>query len=606
MLGLSRKLAQPQRVGAARHVHMSASEALVETLARHNVDKIWGIVGSAFIDPLDLFPAAGIKFIDVQHEQNAVHIADAYARVTGKNGIVLAQNGPGVSHQVSGIATAFYNHAPVTIITPQAGTPSIGLGGFQEIDQMPMFANMTKWQVHVPNASRVGSLTSEALNRAVQYRGPTQVNIPRDYFYDAGDFATGQPWAVTKPVPSSQDLEQIVSMLRSHKKIAIIAGYGVLDSEPVARLAELIGAPVCTSYLHNDVFPADHPLFMGALGYMGSKAAMKSIEAADVVLALGTRLNPFGTTAQYGMQYWDASKPLIQIDIDPASLGRSCSPTLACVGDASRTADALVAHITQSGFADSFHPTANAQWKKEWDDELERTSQPVEGSDEIRPKTLLLSIKNALKGLNKPIVTTDIGHCCSQALSYLEFQHPNSLLTAGTYGSCGTAIPAALGARWATQERDIVALVGDGAALMQCINELATAKRNKLGITVVVFKNRQWGAEKLNQLIWTDSRIVASNIEDPISIAGVARSFGAEGHYVQTIAEFEEMFAKSVEDQRNGITTLLEVEVSEEMGAPFRSDAMKPTLRNLDKYKHLTTTESRFIHESSPADEHKV
>ena len=570
---------------------MSASEALVETLVRHNVERVFGIVGSAFIDPLDLFPAAGIQFVDVQHEQNAVHMADAYARQTGKHGVVMGQNGPGISNMVTGIATAYMNHSPVTVISPQSGSGSLGKLGFQEVDQMPMFSNITKYQAHVPNSARIPELVGRAFNVAAQQMGPTQVNIARDMFYDAHDYPEIRaPEKRAFEVPCPNDLARIVDMLNEAKCPMIVAGYGCRDVGPVQRLAEQLKCPVATTYLHNDVYPSTDPHFVGPLGYMGSKAAMRSVADSDCILALGTRLNPFGTTKQYGIDYWDPHKPLIQVDRNPDALGVSCSPLIAVCADASESAAEIEKGLITS------RPNASipfTRYKNEWKLELAESSVQLPENPSLRPKAILRTLALEMQHMRDPVVTTDIGHCCSQALSYLEFSRARSLLTAGTFGSCGTAIPFAMGSRMADPDRPVIALVGDGAANMQGINECLTATRYGLGVTIVVFRNNVWGAELLNQLIWTDARAVGTVIDNP-PIHKIAQAFGCLGVRVGELDDFTKELRLSVERQQEGRTTLIEVDCSSEMGAPFRSDAMRCPERLLPKYAHLSTLSADF------------
>lgn len=578
---------------------MSASEALVETLVGFNVDRVFGIVGSAFIDPLDMFPAAGIDFIDVQHEQNAVHMADAYARQTGRPGVVVGQNGPGITNMVTGVATAFMNHAPVVVLSPQAGSDSFGKRGFQEIDQMPMFSNITKYQVHVPNAARIPELVGRAFDRAEQLRGPTQVNISRDMFYEVHDHVIGAPMDRVAEVPCPSAVAEMAERVAAAERPVILAGYGCTDTEPIARLASRLACPVATTYLHTDAFPCNNPHFVGSLGYMGSKAAMRSVYDADLVLALGTRVNPFGTTPQYGMAYWDADKPLVQVDRNPEALGVSCRPVMAVCADASETAAALDAALDAAGHTESAAAIPFEQYRDEWRRELAETSQQPDGDGALRPKAVLQTLRGVLDGLDRPVVTTDIGHCCSQALSYLEFEQPRSLLTAGTFGSCGTAIPFALGARMAEPDRPVFALVGDGAVNMQGINELLTATRYGLGVTIVVFRNNVWGAELLNQLIWTDARAVGTVIENP-PIYKIAQAFGCDGVEVRTLDELDAELVAAAARQHDGRTTLIEVHCTPEMGAPFRSDAMRCPQRYLPKYQHLTTSDAQYGRQFEP------
>ena len=325
---------------------------------------------------------------------------------------------------------------------------------------------------------------------------------------------------------------------------------------------------------------------------------MKCVKDSDLVIAIGTRLNPFGTTPQYNMPYWDPSKPLVQIEIDQHMIGNSCNPTLGVHGDGSETTKKVYEYIKSKGGVvegtrESKIPFA--EYRNEWEEERYDRTLEVDGkTGRLPPKMVLRTFGKVLKSLDAPIVTTDIGHCCSQSLSYLEFNQPNSLFTAGTFGSCGTSIPMAVGARFADSKRPIFALVGDGAVNMQGINELLTCKRNGLGITIVCFRNEIWGAELLNQLIWTDARAVGTEIDNP-SISRIAEAFGAIGVTVDGSEEnFEKALLESIERQKQGETTLIEVMCTPNMGAPFRSDAMRCPERHLEKYKHLTTKNADY------------
>src|SRR5258708_6281917 len=170
---------------------MGPSEALVEVLAANGVKHVFGIVGSAFMDALDIFPAAGIKFVPVAHEQGAIHMADGYARASGRHGVCIAQNGPGVTNFVTAVAAAYWAHSPVVFITPETGSMSLGLGGFQETEQLPIFSKITKYQGHVNNPRRMAEIAARCFDRAMLELGPTQLNIPRDFFY--GEFETTIP-----------------------------------------------------------------------------------------------------------------------------------------------------------------------------------------------------------------------------------------------------------------------------------------------------------------------------------------------------------------------------------------------------------------------------
>ena len=336
---------QPNRTVTQGVQRMTPSEAFVETMVAQGVTDIFGIVGSAYMDALDIFPAAGIRFIPVAHEQGAVHMADGYARVSGRHGVCIGQNGPGVTNFVTGVAAAYWAHSPVVMITPETGSMTMGLGGFQETEQLPIFSKITKYQGHVMNPKRIAEITARCFDRALLEMGPTQLNIPRDFFYGDIEVEIPQPIRIGRGAGDEAALDEAARILAEAKFPVILAGGGVIFADGMKEaiaLAELLHAPVANSYLHNDTFPASHPLWCGPLGYQGSKAAMKLISQADVVLALGSRLGPFGTLPQYGLDYWPKKAKIIQIDTDAKMLGLVKPISVGINGDAKAAAAALM------------------------------------------------------------------------------------------------------------------------------------------------------------------------------------------------------------------------------------------------------------------------
>src|SRR5436189_471394 len=227
---------------------MGPSEALVETLAANGVTHVFGIVGSAFMDALDIFPAAGIQFVPVAHEQGAIHMADGYARASGRHGVCIAQNGPGVTNFVTGVAAAYWAHSPVVSITPETGSMTMGLGGFQETEQLPIFSKITKYQGHVNNPKRMAEIASRCFDRALLEMGPTQLNIPRDFFYGDIECEIPTPIVIERGAGGEQALDVAAELLASAQFPVIVSGGGVIAGDASAaavRLAELLQAPVC-------------------------------------------------------------------------------------------------------------------------------------------------------------------------------------------------------------------------------------------------------------------------------------------------------------------------------------------------------------------------
>ena len=575
---------------------MGPSEALVETLAAQGVTHVFGIVGSAFMDALDIFPAAGIRFVPVAHEQGAVHMADGYARASGRHGVCIAQNGPGVTNFVTGVAAAYWAHSPVVFITPETGSMTMGLGGFQETEQLPIFSKITKYQGHVNNPRRMAEIAGRCFDRAMLEMGPAQLNIPRDYFYGEFETAIPSPMRIAHGAGDAAALDAAADLLAAAQFPVIVAGGGVITAGATleaTQLAEALGAAVCSSYLHNDAFPASHVLAAGPLGYQGSKAAMKLIARADVVLALGTRLGPFGTLPQYGLDYWPREAKIIQIDADPRMLGLVKPILVGIHADARAAAAALLVRLKTrrlTGAGSRAERLARiAAEKSDWEAELtgwtqERDPYSLEVSARskyMHPRQMLRALEQALPA--GAMVSTDIGNICSVANSYLRFDAPRSMFAAMSFGNCGYAFPVICGAKVAAPERPAFAYVGDGAWGIS-FNELLTVGREKIGVTPIVFNNGQWGAEKKNHVDFYSRRYQGVNLENP-SWAKVAQAFGCEGVTVERLADVGPALRAAAEAQREGRTTVLEMMVTQELGDPFRRDALSKPVRHLAKYQ---------------------
>ena len=585
---------------------MTPSEAFVETLAANKVKDIFGIMGSAFMDAMDIFAPAGIRLIPVVHEQGAAHMADGYARVSGGHGVVIGQNGPGISNCVTAIAAAYWAHSPVVIITPETGTMGMGLGGFQEANQLPMFEEFTKYQGHVNNPKRMAEFTARCFDRAMSEMGPTQLNIPRDYFYGEIEVEIPQPNRLDRGPGGEKSLDEAAELLAKAKFPVIISGGGVVMGDAVEEckaFAERLGAPVVNSYLHNDSFPASHPLWCGPLGYQGSKAAMKLMAQADVVVALGSRLGPFGTLPQHGMDYWPKNAKIIQIDADNKMLGLVKKISVGICGDAKAAAVALTKRLKDKTLVCDATKAERAKiiaaekaaWEKELDEwtherdpfsldmiEEQKKEKTPTGGNYLHPREVLRELEKAMP--TDVMVSTDIGNINSVANSYLRFEKPRSFFAPMSFGNCGYALPTIIGAKAAAPHRPAIAYAGDGAWAMSMV-EIMTAVRHDIPVTAIVFHNRQWGAEKKNQVDFYNRRFVAGELESP-SFAGIAKSMGAEGIVVDDIKEVGPALKKAIEMQmKEGKTCVVEIMCTRELGDPFRRDALSKPVRFLDKYK---------------------
>lgn len=581
---------------------MTPSEAMVETLVANGVTDCFGIMGSAFMDAMDIFTPAGIRLIPVVHEQGAGHMADGYARVSGRHGVCIAQNGPGITNFVTAIAAAYWAHSPVVCITPETGTNSQGLGGFQEAQQLPFFETITKYQVSVVNNTRMAELTARCFDRAVLENGPTQLNIPRDLFYGDIDVEIPEPIRIERSAGGEQALNDAAELLASAEFPVMISGGGVVLGDAfdeAIALSEQLGLPVVNSYLHNDSFPASHPNWCGPLGYQGSKAGMKLMAKADVVLALGTRLGPFGTLPQHGLDYWPKDAKIIQVDCDPKMLGLVKKIDVGICGDAKAAAKALMARLDGKAAKclenraerEAVIAAEKAAWEAELDEWIHEkdeysmdmiAEQAEEEGNYLHPRQVLRELEKAMPA--DVMVSTDIGNINSVSNSYLRFERPRSFFAAMSFGNCGYALPTMIGAKVAAPDRPGISYAGDGAWGMSMM-EIMTCVREDIPVTSVVFHNRQWGAEKKNQVDFYNRRFVAGELENQ-SFAGIAQAMGAEGIVVDKLEDVGPALKKAIQMQmEERKTTVIEIMCTRELGDPFRRDALSKPVRHLEKYK---------------------
>lgn len=572
---------------------MTPSEAMAEVLVQEGVTHVSGILGSAFMDLLDLFPAAGIDFISVRHEQTAGHMEDAFCRLTGRAGVVIGQNGPGITNYVTAVATANMAHTPMVVLSPSAGTVSIGWDGFQECDTWNLFKPITKASLRVPHPSRAGDVLRTAFRTAYALRGPVLVDIPRDYFYGEvnEEILSPEQYRVAPGgIGNPAQFAKAVEVLRSAKKPVIVAGRGVVDTDcidTIKKLAEHIGAPVACTYLHNDAFDVNHPLWVGPIGYMGSKAAMYSMQEADVILAVGTRLSYFGTLPQYDINYFPKTAKIVQIDINPLHIAKTHPVAVGLCADAKDASEELYARLKDAVPAkssDEITKVANmvkerlADWRKEIDG---IANEPVEDG-RMHPRKALETVSDfTLK--NNAIVTTDIGNTSSTANSYLRFQQAKRHIATLTFGNTGFAYQAALGAQLACPEDVVVSIAGDGAWGMSMF-EIPTACQYNLPVIATVYNNGAWCAEKKNQIDFYNNRFVGADIWSK-SYADIGRAMGADGYTVNNQKDLADALETAKKNRRPAVVEIMTD--GWQLAPPFRRDALALPTRHLPKYEHL-------------------
>lgn len=573
-------------------MRMTTEEAFIKVLQMHGIEHSFGIIGSAMMPISDLFPAAGIKFWDCAHEVNAGMSADGYTRATGKMSMAIAQNGPGITNMVTPVITAFWNHTPLLLVTPQAANKTIGLGGFQEMKQMALFEDCVCYQEEVRDPTRIAEVLNRVILKAFRGSAPAQINVPRDFWTQVIDIELPQIVRIEHPPGDPQAINEAAALLSNAKFPVILNGAGVVLSGAIPTSEELamrLTAPVCCNYQHNDAFPGSHPLACGPLGYNGSKAAMEMIAKADVVLALGTRLNPFSSLPAYQTEYWPEDAKIIQVDINADRIGLTKRVAVGIQGDATRVAQQILDKLDSSAgdAGREERQTMVTEAKKRWAEQLNamvhEDDDPgitwnerarVREPQRMSPRQAWTAIQSGIP--SNAIISTDIGNACAIGNAYPTFDAGRKYMSPGLFGPCGYGLPSILGAKIGRPDLPCVGFAGDGAFGIS-MNEMTACGRGEWpAITMVIFRNYQWGAEKRNTTLWFDDNFVGTELNQGVNYAQIAEGCGVKGVQATSMEQLSEVLGSAVHEQmENNVTTFIEVLLNQELGEPFRRDAMK-------------------------------
>lgn len=552
---------------------MNAGSAIVECVRTEGVRYAFGIIGSSYLEVLDaLHDPEDIDFVSVRHEQAAVHIADAYARASGRLGFCLAQGGPGVSNLVTGMALAKLAYSPVLALGGATMTTHDQRDSFQEIDQLNLLRPVSKDAFRIGRADRAAELSRQAIRCALAGRpGPVFLEVPRDLLSHEVEFEPKAPEhyrAATVAGPDPQQVERAVELLSSAKAPVIIAGSGLKWGRGTAELialAEALNVPVITSNGNKDILPADHPLCYGQLGPRGSSMAREIAQKADVILALGTRLG--FTTAFFNHNYINKTARLIQCDIEAAEIGRLYPIEFGIVGDARLIARACLEEVKKRGARqtlDAWRKSADAArraWREAREAGLKEPETPV------RTPRFYAELRRAVpKNIH---VTTDAGYWGNCATDAFDHHECASLFTPGEFGCLGFSFPAALGVKFAKPEAPVLCVNGDGGFAMN-MQELETAIRCKLNPVILVLNNFSWGVEKSYQKDFFSERYVGANIGNP-RFDKLAEAFGARGERVTKSSQIGEAVSAAL---KSDLPTVIEVEADPTEIVGLRRDAV--------------------------------
>jgi len=515
---------------------MGSGRAIIELLKAENVRHVFGIVGSTFLDVLDvLYDDASVDYIGVRHEQGAAFMADGLARATGLPGVCLVVGGPGATNLLTGIVGAYAACSPVIAIAGGPFREHYHRDTFQEFDVVSMFKPVTKLSIQINEPRRIPELLRHALRCAMTGRkGPVFLDIPRDVLHDhlpETEISPPARYRPTDPQPANRAaILEAARWLRRAVRPLVVAGGGVTwagAADLTAALCTQQGLPAITSYGHNDAMPNDHPLYIGSLGRAGAPEAAAACRRADLLLVIGSRLGHF--TTFYDERYIQPDTPIVHIDVDGRDLGRYYPLAIGIQADAREALSALSDVLAQEHV-----PTTSAAWRQEaLGLRAARQARLLEEAAlaplPIKPQRVYAELRRALPP--DTIVTLDAGAAPAYGYDRLHFTHPRTFITPLALGGLGFAFPVALGAKLGRPQAPVVAIHGDGGFLMNA-QELETAVRHHINTVTLIMNNNCWGSEKAYQTHFYHGRYVGADIGNP-RYDRYAALFGAEGYYVE-------------------------------------------------------------------------
>lgn len=555
---------------------LSGGQAAVEALKVENVEHAFGLIGSATMEMFDaLYDAPEINFIGVHDERTGTHMADGYARATGKAGVILAgQNGPGATNLVTGLGQAAAAFSPVVSIAGSLSTGHVYRDAFQEVDQQALFTPVTKKTWTATQVDRVPEMFREAFRVAMTpRRGPVQLNLPRDVLSATTDFPAFQDPAAYRsqhvPAGAADAIQQAADLLRGAARPVIVAGGGIKNTVGHAEaleLAEALNAPIVTAPGHGDAIPFGHPLNAGQMGPRGNPVASRLAKEADVILALGTRLG-FNSTF-YSYDNINEQAAIIQIELEPTAIGRYFPVAVGIWADAPTAARQL-----RDAVANREKRAEVEAWTEQFATEraaylTNRDKDAATDAHPIQPSGLFKVLRDVLP--RDAAITLDAGTLCLQATDALNYWEPPSLFTPLDFGLVGFSFACGLGIKLGRPERPVVSLMGDGGFGMT-IAELSTAVDHGINTVTVVMNNKCWGAEKAYQRDFFGERYIGADVSSP-PFDKAAELYGATGLRVERIGEVGEAVEAALQC---GKPAVVDVAVDPAALYSFRRDSFK-------------------------------
>jgi acetolactate synthase-1/2/3 large subunit len=531
---------------------LTGAQIFFECLKAEGVEVIFGLPGGAVIDIYDEMPKHNIRHILVRHEQGATHMADGYARATGKVGVCLVTSGPGATNTVTGIATAYCDSIPIVVFTGQVPTPLIGNDAFQEADIVGITRPCTKHNYLVKDVRDLARVIREAFFLARSGRpGPVLVDLPKDVVAGKTDFKYPKNIAMKGYKPTTEahlgQIKRAYAAISKAKRPVIYAGGGVILSSAAKELKELgerLKCPVTTTLMGLGGFPAPHDLWLGMLGMHGTFRANMAVANTDVLIGIGAR---FDDRVTGKLDEFAPSAKIIHIDVDPTSISKNVRVDIPIVGDCKDALKKLVQLVKEN-------PIENLEKQRQpWLDQIQKWKETYplayeQKDDVIKPQYVVEMLYKLCKEKN-PIITTEVGQNQMWAAQYYHYSEPRTLLTSGGLGTMGYGMPAAIGAQAAFPERLVIDIAGDGSIQM-CIQELTTAVENNLQVKVAILNNQYLGMVRQWQQLFYEKQYCATCLKMAPDFVKLAEAYGAVGLRATKPSEVEKVILEAIATPR--------------------------------------------------------